>query len=108
MRRATIAALTRIKARVLCSGGKFGGCSDVAAQDPHGVQELDPVRVDIGLGRRSTDQRADRVMGEQVPVDLLVDGIGLVRAQDPARAAEISFELAVPGLVFPSFVVGLR
>jgi hypothetical protein len=47
-------------------------------------------------------------MGEQVPVDLLVDGIGLVRAQDPARAAEISFELAVPGLVFPSFVVGLR
>ena len=41
------------------------------ADNPHGAGEFDPVRVDVRFGGGPADQRADRVMGQQVTVDLL-------------------------------------
>jgi len=88
--------LARMRAR--CSGGK-GRVGDPAADDAHGALELDPVGVDVGLGGGPADQRADRVMGEQVAVDLLADHVRAFRAQHPARAPQVGLELVVTGLV---------
>src|SRR6516165_1372947 len=75
------------------SGGKSR--ADGPADDPEGPGELDPVRVDPGCGGRGAGQGADRVVGQQVAPDLLLDqGRGL-RAQHPSRAAQVRLELGV-------------
>jgi len=88
--------------------GKGRRVGDPAADDAHGARELDPVGVDVGFGGRPADQGAERVMGQQVAVDFLADGVGLFRPQDLGGPAEVGFELVVAGLVFPPLVMGLR
>jgi len=88
--------------------GKGRRVGDPAADDAHGARELDPVGVDVGFGGRPADQGAERVMGQQVAVDFLADGVGLFRPQDLGGPAEVGFELVVAGLVFPPLVIGLR
>src|SRR5438034_7965715 len=97
-----MSASTAAWTRVCCSGGKGRRVSDPAAQDAHGAFELDAVGVDVGLGCGSADQGADRVVGEQVPVDLLADHVRALRSQHPAGAAQVGLELVVAGLVFPA------
>jgi len=93
--------LALIFARVAArrSGGKGRRVSDLAADDAHGAQELDPVGVDVGFGGGPADQRADRVVGQQVAVDLLADRVRLLGSQDLARSAQVGLELLVAGLV---------
>nr|CEL17863.1 hypothetical protein [Kibdelosporangium sp. MJ126-NF4] len=45
-----MSVITTARRWCACSGGKRRRVIDPAAGDPHGAQELDPVRVDIGLG----------------------------------------------------------
>src|SRR5215831_14032585 len=94
-----------IAARRPCcwSGGK--GRADGPADDADGAGELDPVGIDVGFGGGLADQRADRVVGEQVAVDLLADHARAAGPQDPAWAAQVRLELVVAGFVFPPFVV---
>jgi hypothetical protein len=70
--------------------------------------ELDPVGIDIAFGRGPADQGADRVVGEQVAVDLLADHVRALGAQHLPGAAQVGLDLIVAGLVFPAFVIGLR
>jgi len=64
------------------------------------------VGVQVGGRGRLGDQRADRVVHDQVGVDLLVNEVGQPGPQDLPGAAEMSLELVVPGFLFPSFVIG--
>src|SRR5258705_10393272 len=96
-------------ARAACggSGGK-GRRGDGPADDADGPGELDPVRVEVGLGGGLADQGADRVMGEQVAVDLLADHVRALGPQHPAGSAQGGLELVVAGLVLPALVIALR
>ena len=69
------------------------------ARDPHGALEPDPVRVDPGCCRGGADQGADRVVGQQVAPELLLDQLRAPGAQDLSRAAQVRFQLGVAALV---------
>src|SRR5208283_2022467 len=97
--------LARMRWRWLGGKSRAGG---PAADDADGSLELDPVRVDARVRGGGADQGADRVVGEQVAPDLLPHHVRGLRAQDLPRAAQVGLELGVPGLVLPSFVIGLR
>src|SRR5215471_10847470 len=99
--------MTRAAARCRCSGGKsrVGG---PAAEDADGALELDPVWVDVRFGGSLTDQGTDRVVGQQVAVDLLPHQIRGLRAQYPPGPAQVRLELPVSGFVLPPFVVCVR
>src|SRR5918997_6201935 len=81
-----------------CSGGK-GRRTDGPAEDADGAGELDSVRVDVGLGGGLADQGADRIMGEQVAVDLLADHGRAFGPQHFGGSTQMRFELVVAGLV---------
>src|SRR5258708_14349587 len=90
------------------SGGKGCRVADAAADDPHGSFELDPVGVDVSLGRGAADQGRYGVLGQQVAVDLLANHAGAPGPQNLAGAAQIRFQLPVPGFVLPPLMVGIR
>jgi hypothetical protein len=98
--------LSRVAARR--SGGKGRWVGDLAADDAYGAQELDPVGVDVGFGGGPADQGADRVVGQQVAVDLGAHHVRALGPQDLARAAQVGLDLLVSGLVLPPLVIGLR
>src|SRR6266849_2948866 len=102
-----ISAMSAARAACGGSGGK-GRRGDGPADDTDGPGELDPVRVDVGLGGGLADQGADRVMGEQVAVDLLADHVRALGPQHPAGSAQVCLELVVAGLVLPALVIALR
>jgi hypothetical protein len=83
-----------------CSGGK-GRVSDPAARDADGALELDPVGVDAGRGGRGAGQGADRVVGQQVAPDLLLDQVRAAGPQDFPGAAQVRFQLGVAALNRP-------
>src|SRR5712691_1274148 len=99
-----MSAMTRARAARACSGGKSR--ADGPADDAQGALELDPVRVDPGAGGGGADQGAERVAGQQVAPDLLLDQVRAPRAEHPAGTAQACLELGVAGLVFPALVVG--
>src|SRR5579863_5480861 len=104
-----MSAMTRaraVRACSACSGGKSR--ADGPADDAQGALEPDPVRVDPGAGGGSADQGAERVVGQQVAPDLLLDQVRAPRAEHPAGTAQACLELGVAGLVFPALVVGAR
>src|SRR5712691_4080942 len=101
-------AMTLARARSRCSEGKGGRVGGPAADDPDGPLELDPVRVDAGLGGGPADQGRYGVMGQQVAVDLLADHVRALGPQHPARPAQAGLELGVAGLMLPPLMVGLR
>src|SRR6266704_3532935 len=103
-----MSAMTLARMPPRWSGGKGRRVSGPAADDADGPLELDPVRVDAGLGGGPADQGADRVVGEQVAVDFLADHVRALGPQHPPGAAQVCLELGVPGLVFPPLVVRLR
>src|SRR5664279_3202553 len=86
------------------SGGNVRRPGGGAADQTQGLGERDAVGVQVGGRGRLRDQRADRVVHDQVGVDLLVDQVGQPGPQDLPGAAEMSLELVVPGFLFPSFV----
>src|SRR5260370_31890198 len=98
-----MSAITRARVRWACSGGK-SRVGDPAADDADGALELDPVRVHAGGGGGLADQGADRVVGEQVAVDLLPDHVRGLRSQHPARPAQVGLELLVAGLNRPPLI----
>src|ERR1700728_876038 len=102
-----MSALTCARMAWACSGGK-GRVSDPAAQDADGALELDPVRVDAGRGGRCAGQDADRVVGQEVAPDLLLDEVRAAGPQDLPGAAQVRLQLLVTALVLPPLVVGLR
>ncbi len=55
------------------SGGK--GRAGGPADDADGAGELDPIRIDVGFSGGLADQRANRVMSEQVAVYFLADHV---------------------------------
>ncbi|MCW2890429.1 MAG: hypothetical protein JWL58_7291 [Streptosporangiaceae bacterium] len=70
------------------SGGKGRRPGGLAADHADGAAELDPVGVDVGLGGRPADQGADRVVGQQVPLQFLkhqVRALGPQHLAGPAR-----------------------
>jgi hypothetical protein len=77
------------------SGGKRRCPGGRAAYDVQGPGERDPVRVDVGGGRRPADQGGQGVVGEQVGPDLLVHEVRQARAQDLAGATQVGLELIV-------------
>jgi len=68
-------AMTAARMRSRCSGGKGRRVGGPAADDPHAALEIDPVGVDVGFGGGRADEGADRIMGEQVALDLLADHV---------------------------------
>ena len=78
-------AMTLARMRSRWSGGENRRVSGPAADDADGPLELDPVRVDAGLGGGLADQGRDGVVGEQVAVDLLADHVRALGAQHPPR-----------------------
>src|ERR1700745_3322428 len=68
------------------SGGK-SRVGDPAADGADGPLELDPVGVDAGRRGGGADQGADRVVGQEVAPDLLLDHVRGLGAQDAAGAA---------------------
>src|SRR5438552_17030090 len=101
-------AMTLARMRSRWSGGENRRVSGPAADDAVGPLELDPVRVDAGLGGGLADQGRDGVVGEQVAVDLLADHVRALGAQHPPGAAQVGLELGIPGLMFPALMVCLR
>lgn len=78
------------------------------ADDPHGVQELHPVEVNVGLGRGPADQHAD--LGESAssrrsPGELCPGSLTAAHGQGRAGG---SLDLVVAGHVLPPSVIGLR
>src|SRR3984893_193075 len=69
------------------SGGK-GRVGDPAAQDADGPLELDAIRVDAGRGGRCAGQGADRVMGQEVAPDFLLDEVRAAGPQYSPGAAQ--------------------
>ena len=88
------------------AGGNVRRPGGGAADQAQGLGEGDPVGVQVGGGGRLRDERADRVVDDQVGPDLLVNQLGQPGAEDLPGAAEVGFELVVTGFLFPSFVVG--
>src|SRR5436190_479036 len=88
------------------AGGNVRRSGGGTADQAQGLGEGDPVRVEVGGGRRSRGQRADRMMDDQVGPDLLMHQIGQPRAQYPPGAAQVGFQLVVRGLLFPPLMVG--
>src|SRR5664279_3422924 len=90
------------------SGGNVRRPGGGAADQTQGLGERDAVGVQVCGRGRLRDQRADRVVHDQVGVDLLVDQVGQPGPEDLPGAAEMSLELVVPGFLFPSFVIRRR
>jgi hypothetical protein len=59
-----MSALIAARRCSFCSGGK--GRADGPADDADGAGEADPVGVDVGFGGGLADQRADRMVSQQV------------------------------------------
>src|SRR5450631_1322010 len=102
-----MSAMIAARMRSRWSGGKGRRAGALAADDPDGAQEFHPVGVNVGLGGGPADQGADRMVGEQVAVDLLADHVRAPGPQDPARAAQVGLDLVVAGLVLPPLVISL-
>src|SRR5882724_8847632 len=102
-----MSAMTAARDRFWRSGGKGRRLGETTAHEADGACELHPVGVDVGLGRGAADQRADRVMGEQVAVDLLADHVRALGAQYPSWPAQRGLELLVTRLMLPPLMVGL-
>src|SRR5262245_10697397 len=79
------------------SGGE-SRVGDPAADGADRSFELHPVRVDARAGRGGANQGADRVVGQEVAPDLLLNHVRGLRPQYPARAPEEGLELGVGGL----------
>lgn len=104
-RLAAMLALIAVRAVLLVRGeGRACGPAD----DADGTGELDPVGVDVGFGGCLADQGADRVVGEQVAVDLLPHHVRAFGPQHPPWPAQVGLELVVAGFVLPPFVICLR
>ena len=78
------------------------------ADDAEGAGEFDPVGIDVGFGGSPADQGADRVVGQEVAVDLLADHVRAFGAQHLPGPAQVGLDLIIAGLVFPALVVCLR
>src|SRR3954465_9263476 len=86
------------------SGGK-SRVGDPAADGADGALRLDPVRVDPRRGGGGAGQGADRVMGQQVAPQFLLDHVRRLRPQDLPRAAQERLELRVRALMLPALVI---
>ena len=78
-------AMTVARMRSWCSGGKGRRIGGAAAGDADGALELDPVRVNAGLGGGPADQGRQGVMGQQVAVDFLPDHVRALGPQHSSR-----------------------
>src|SRR5215471_19897751 len=92
-----MSAMTRARAARACSGGKSR--ADGPADDAQGALEPDPVRVDPGAGGGGADQGAERVVGQQVAPDLLLDQLRAAGPQHLARPPQVCLELGISGLM---------
>jgi len=91
-----MSAMTVARMRSRWSGGKGRRVSGPAADDPDSALEFDPVRVDGGFGGGLADQGADRVVGEQVAVDLLADHVRAPGPQHPPGPRRCVLSWAFP------------
>src|SRR5580700_11371684 len=95
-----MSALTWARMARACSGGK-GRVSDPAAQDADGAPEFDAIRVDAGGCGCCAGQGADRVVGQEVAPDLLLDEVRDAGPQDLPGAAQVRLELGVAAFMLP-------
>jgi len=77
LRHAVMSAMTLARVQAWCSGGKGRRVGDPAADDARGARELDPVGVDVGSVAARQIRALRGVMGQQVAVDFLADGVRL-------------------------------
>src|SRR5882724_11649129 len=102
-----MSAMTAAHNRTNWSGGKGRRLRETTAHEADGALEFHPVGIDVSLGGGAADQRADRVMGEQIAIELLADHVRALRTQHPPRPPQIALELPVPCLILPPLMVGL-
>src|SRR2546429_211267 len=69
-----------------------------AAPGAQGGGERQPVGVDVSGDGGLVHQPAQRLVGDQVRVEFLVDAVGILRAQNLARAALVGLDGLEPGL----------
>src|SRR6478609_11231382 len=82
------------------SGGNVRRPGGGAADQTQGLGERDAVGVQVRGGGCLRDERADRVVHDQIGVDLLVDQVGQPGPQDLPGATQMRLELVVPGFLF--------
>ena len=94
------------RARVLAGGsggkGRLAGGADLAADDPQGSGERQPVRVDVDCQGGLVHQAADGVVDQQHAPELLGDHVGGAGAQHHTGAALMGLEFVQGGLNLPS------
>ena len=90
-----------VTARASLPGGKCRLVDDLAAHDPQGAGEGDPVGVVIAFARGLVHQVPDGVVDEQEAVEFLFGSAGVLRAQHEMRSAQVGFDFIQSGLSHP-------
>ena len=92
-RRSSSSARVALTVRASLPGGKCRLVDDLAAHDPQGAGERDPVGVVVAVLGGLVHQAPDRVMDQQKAVQLLLGAVGVLRAQHQVRPAEVGLDL---------------
>ena len=100
MGRSRISVIASAVARFRREGGKGRLGGDLAADDVQGPGERQLVGVDFRLSGGLGHELADRVVGEQEPVELLQDEVRGAGAQDGGGAALVGLDLVEGELGF--------
>ena len=87
------------------SQGGNRGILDPAADDSHGVDEGQPIRVLCRLARSRVQQVPHSVVGEHKAFDLLPHEVGRLGAQDGDAPQQVRLDLVASRFDFPAFVV---
>jgi len=78
---------------------------EFSSHDAYGVNEGEPVGVDIGLECGFVHEAADGEMGQQEAVEFLTHEFWSFAAQDDTRPAQVRFEFIQRVFDFPPFVI---
>ena len=103
--RRSISAVVSQSASANRSGGKCGLVGHLAAHHTQRGDERDAVRVKLSRLGGSIDERSDRMVDEQVGVDLLDHHLRRLRAQHLASTSLVGLQLVEGALFLPPLAV---
>ena len=81
---------------------------EFSSDDAYGMQEREPIWVDIGLERGFVHEASDGKMGQQEAVEFLAHEFRGFAAQDDTRPAQVRLEFVQRVFDFPAFVIERR
>ena len=93
------------RARRSREGGKCRLVGDLAASGTYCAGERDPVGVNTRVTGADMDEVADGVVDQQDPPDLLLDAVGISRAQHGSGLELVGFDLIEDRLDLPALHV---